>query len=156
MARQLLFLIALFTVSTTASADGIADYYGLWWNEDRSGIFELQAADGNSIEGITRWGKGQDKDVNNPDPELRTRDLKGISFLYGFEYVAKKNRWKDGKVYDPGNGKTYSAKMELEDDGAVLKMRGYIGVSLLGRTARFERVSESEMPEELRAEIAAH
>ncbi|MBO6505474.1 MAG: DUF2147 domain-containing protein [Kordiimonadaceae bacterium] len=154
MARQLLFLIAFFTLSSAAFADGVTDYYGLWWNEDRSGIFELQA-NGDSIEGITRWGKGQDKDVNNPDPELRTRDLKGISFLYGFEYVAKKNRWKDGKVYDPGNGKTYSAKMELEDDGATLKMRGYVGISLLGRTARFERVNDAEMPPELRAEMAA-
>lgn len=156
MARQLFLLTAFFCASISAAAEGITDYYGLWWNEDRSGIFELQAADGNSIEGITRWGKGQDKDVNNPDPALRTRDLKGISFLYGFEYVAKKNRWKDGKVYDPGNGKTYSAKMELEDGGTTLKMRGYIGISLLGRTARFERVSDVDMPEELRAELAAN
>ena len=155
MARQLFLLIAFFTMSVTASADDVSAYYGLWWNEDRSGIFELQAADGGSIEGVTRWGKGQDKDINNPDPALRDRDLKGISFLYGFEYVAKKNRWKDGKVYDPGNGKTYSAKMELEKGGSILKMRGYIGVSLLGRTARFERVSDADMPAELRAEIAA-
>lgn len=145
MARQLFLLFAFFTCSISASAEGVSDYYGLWWNEDRSGIFELQAK-GDSIEGITRWGKGQDKDVNNPDPELRTRDLKGISFLYGFDYDARKNRWKDGKVYDPGNGKTYSAKMELEDDGAILKMRGYVGISLLGRTARFERVQNDELP----------
>lgn len=155
MVRQFLLLIALLTASFTAAADDQSDYYGLWWNEDRSGIFELQAADGSSIEGITRWGKKPDTDKNNPDPALRSRDLKGISFLYGFEYDAKKNRWKDGKVYDPNNGKTYSAKMELEDGGTILKMRGYVGMSMFGRTARFERVKDAEIPPMLQAEIAA-
>lgn len=155
MLRQLLILTVLVMTSATAKADGAEEYYGLWWNEDRTGIFELQASTNNGIEGITRWGEKPDVDKNNPDPALRSRPLKGITFLWGFEYVPKKNRWKDGKVYDPDNGKTYSAKMELEKDGTILKMRGYVGVSLFGRTARFERVNPEEMPEQLRSEIAA-
>lgn len=155
MLRHLLILTAIFMTSATAHADGAEDYYGLWWNEDRTGIFELQASTDSSIEGITRWGEKPDVDKNNPDPALRSRELKGITFLWGFDYVPKKNRWKDGKVYDPNNGKTYSAKIELEKGGTILKMRGYVGVSLFGRTARFERVSDAEIPAELQAEIAA-
>lgn len=154
MARQLAIVFLVFFGSVSATAVDQSDYFGLWWNEDRSGIFELQAAD-SGIEGITRWGEGQDKDVNNPDPALKGRDLKGITFLWDFEYEPRKNRWKGGKVYDPDNGKTYDAKMSLEKDGSILKMRGYIGISLLGRTARFERVADAEMPDALRAEIAA-
>ncbi len=155
MLRQLLVLTAITLASAAANADCAEDYYGLWWNEDRTGIFELQASPDGGLEGVTRWGEKPDVDKNNPDPALRNRDLKGITFLWAFEYVPKKNRWKDGKVYDPNNGKTYSAKMELEKGGAVLKMRGYIGVSLFGRTARFERVLETELPIKLKEEMAA-
>lgn len=145
MARHFALIFLLLTGSMTVSAADQSDYHGLWWNEDRSGIFELRTAP-DGIEGITRWGAKPDTDKNNPDPLLRNRDLKDIIFLWGFDYEPKKNRWRGGKVYDPNNGKTYSAKMELEKDGAILKMRGYIGISLLGRTARFERVSETDMP----------
>jgi len=76
----------------------------------------------------------------------------GLKFLWDFKYKAKKNRWVDGKVYDPNNGKTYSAKMSLDDGGRILKMRGYVGISLLGRTAKFERVQDTDLPPELTAE----
>lgn len=146
MVRQLILVFLFFAGSVAASADDQSAYHGLWWNEDKSGIFELQASAEGGIEGVTRWGNGPDTDKHNPDPALKDRSLLGITFLWGFDYVEKKNRWKDGKVYDPNNGKTYDAKMELEKDGSILKMRGYIGVSLFGRTARFERVKANELP----------
>ena len=40
--------------------------------------------------------------------------------------------YKDGTIYDPKSGKTYSCKMTI--DGNKLKIRGYIGISLFGRT----------------------
>ncbi len=144
--RQLLISFVLLLVGTiSAAAQSQTDYYGLWWNEDRTGIVELKAVD-DSIVGITRWGKKPDTDRNNPDPTLRDRSLSGITFLWGFSYVPKKNRWKDGKVYDPKNGKTYDAKLSLAKGGNILKMRGYVGVSLFGRTAEFERVAAEELP----------
>jgi hypothetical protein len=45
--------------------------------------------------------------------------------------------WSQGKIYDPKNGKTYSCKMTLE--GNELKVRGYVGFSLLGRTTVWTR-----------------
>lgn len=144
-ARPLAFAFLMLASTLPAEAQSQADYHGLWWNEDRTGIVELVAIE-DGIEGITRWGKKPDTDRNNPDPALRNRSLKGITFLWGFTYDAKKNRWKDGKVYDPNNGKTYDAKLSLAKGGTILKMRGYIGVSLFGRTAEFERVSPEELP----------
>lgn len=145
--RHILISFALFTASTIpAAAQPQAAYHGLWWNEDRTGIVELLAKD-DGIVGVTRWGNKPDTDRNNPDPALRDRNLKGITFLWGFTYDAKKNRWKDGKVYDPDNGKTYDAKLSLAKGGKTLKMRGYIGVSLFGRTAEFERVAPADLPD---------
>lgn len=77
-------------------------------------------------------------DRENPKPELKTRPIQGLPILQGF--VRSGNKWTDGTIYDPNNGKTYRCKMHLK--GEKLKVRGYIGFSLIGRTAVWTRVSE--------------
>ena len=42
--------------------------------------------------------------------------------------------WSGGEILDPQNGKTYKCKVWLEDKGKKLNVRGFIGVSVLGRT----------------------
>ena len=42
--------------------------------------------------------------------------------------------WSGGEILDPQNGKTYRCKVWLEDKGKKLNVRGFIGVSVLGRT----------------------
>lgn len=140
----------LFSVLLSFSAQADDGYYRLWWNESKTGIFELIKTE-RGLEGVTRWGKDKGVlDTKNPDPELRNRPVEGITFLSGFDYNAKKNRWVDGSVYDPESGKTYSAKLELIEGGKRLKMRGYIGVSLFGRTAKFDPVLPDEIPADLK------
>ncbi len=72
-------------------------------------------------------------DDRNPDPEIRTRPVLGLELLSGYRFSGK--RW-EGKIYDPESGNTYSSRMERDGDGN-LKMRGYVGIPLLGRTAIF-------------------
>lgn len=153
MTRLFPILALLLALTAPVAAANKSSYIGHYWNEEKDGIFLLHMIDGD-IEGLTVWGKKPSKDVNNPDPSLRQRSLSGIKFLWGFTYEPKKNRWIDGKVYDPKNGKTYAAKMSLENGGELLKMRGYIGVALFGRTAKFERVSSEDMPPGLAGETA--
>lgn len=81
--------------------------------------------------------EGKDKvDINNPDETKRNSPLMGLDILWGFQ-SAGENRWEDGKIYDPDNGKTYSCKMTLEGD--ELKVRGFVGISLFGRTTVWTR-----------------
>jgi uncharacterized protein (DUF2147 family) len=47
--------------------------------------------------------------------------------------------WDNGQILDPENGKVYKCKMHLEDGGNKLVVRGYIGVSLLGRSQTWVR-----------------
>jgi uncharacterized protein (DUF2147 family) len=47
--------------------------------------------------------------------------------------------WDNGQILDPENGKIYKCKMHLEDGGQKLVVRGYIGVSLLGRSQTWIR-----------------
>jgi len=47
--------------------------------------------------------------------------------------------WDGGHILDPENGKTYRCRMRVEDGGRKLVVRGYIGVSLLGRSQTWNR-----------------
>ncbi len=80
-------------------------------------------------------------DRNNPDPDLRTRPALGLQLLEGFGYSGG-NVWKGGTIYDPGNGKLYKCKMTLTDPKR-LEVRGFIGISWLGRTEVWTRPDES-------------
>lgn len=75
-------------------------------------------------------------DINNPDKSLRRRSLVGLELMTGFSFNGEE--WIDGKTYDPESGKTYKCKMSIAEDGS-LYVRGYIGVSLLGRTTVWQR-----------------
>jgi len=75
-------------------------------------------------------------DRENPDPALRSQPLEGLQILRDFRY--DDGQWLDGTIYDPREGKTYRCKIKLGDDGK-LKVRGYIGISLFGKTTEWTR-----------------
>ena len=77
-------------------------------------------------------------DKNNPDPALQSRPLIGMDLIAGFSRAGKR-KWEDGTIYDPRDGKTYKCVMKLQRDG-TLKVRGYVGVPLLGKTVVWTRV----------------
>jgi uncharacterized protein (DUF2147 family) len=54
--------------------------------------------------------------------------------------VAHQNQWKNGKILDPDNGKTYDCSLQLGENGKKLNVLGYIGIPLLGRLQIWERV----------------
>ena len=82
-------------------------------------------------------------DALNPDTSLRTRPLCGLEIGTGFTPDGPESA-KGGKIYDPNSGKTYSAQMQ--GSGDTLKLRGFIGISLLGRTETWRRGPETQPP----------
>jgi len=82
-------------------------------------------------------------DAQNPDNALKTRKLCNLQIGTGFTADGE-DKAKDGKIYDPKSGHTYSAMMTEKDD--VMKLRGFVGISLLGRTETWHRVT-GEVPE---------
>jgi uncharacterized protein (DUF2147 family) len=78
-------------------------------------------------------------DINNPDESKRKQPLMGMMLLTAFKYAGN-NEWEDGHIYDPEEGKTYSCNLALKDNGTTLHVRGYIGISLIGRTDVWTRV----------------
>ena len=80
------------------------------------------------------------KDHLNPKKELRDHEIMGLEILKGFKYKGG-GKWEDGNVYDPDSGNTYSGTIQLNGSN-MLKMRGYVGISLFGRTEYWTRVEE--------------
>ena len=76
-------------------------------------------------------------DTKNPEESKRSRPIVGLAILEGFSFNGS-DKWEDGKIYDPASGKTYSCYMWLQDH-KTLKLRGYIGISLLGRNETWRR-----------------
>ena len=128
--------ILMFLFNTTlVHAQKADDLLGQYWTPKKDGKLEMFKM-GNQYFGKLIWGKRKRKDFNNPNEALKKRDLVGAVLLKNFSY--EDGEYKHGEIYDPTSGKTYSSKMWLSNGD--LKVRGFVGVSLLGRTEVFTRV----------------
>jgi uncharacterized protein (DUF2147 family) len=77
-------------------------------------------------------------DVRNPEDKLKLKPLLGLEILKDFIYDGDK--WTDGKIYDPKSVKTYSCNITRKANGD-LNIRGYIGISIIGRSEVWKKVN---------------
>ena len=69
--------------------------------------------------------------------ERKDKQIIGMTIVWGLKKDG--NAWTGGEILDPKDGKTYRCKMTLSEDGQSLNVRGFIGISLLGRTQTWLR-----------------
>ncbi|MCA3129955.1 MAG: DUF2147 domain-containing protein [Betaproteobacteria bacterium] len=69
--------------------------------------------------------------------ERKDKAILGMTILWGLKKDGES--FGGGEILDPKNGKTYRCKMKVSSDGRTLDVRGYIGVSLIGRTQTWIR-----------------
>jgi uncharacterized protein (DUF2147 family) len=144
MGNKKAILIVLLTVfSCSAWAQKADAILGSWANSNGQDHILIYKR-GDKFFGKLDWIKfpndenGKPKtDKNNPDPALRSRPDLGLELLKDFTFDGD-NVYSGGTVYDPKNGKTYNCKMTLEGD--KLTIRGFIGISLFGRSVTWTRV----------------
>lgn len=81
---------------------------------------------------------------NNPeaicdkcDGAQKGKPIVGLTIMTGLKKDG--DAWENGKILDPKSGKVYSAKAKLVEGGKKLEVRGFLGISLLGRTQVWER-----------------
>jgi uncharacterized protein (DUF2147 family) len=139
----------LLASATMAFAQGAQDTnspVGVWQTIDDSthqpkALVQIsQDSDGN-LSGKVIKGLGQndqpDRRCTNCTDDRKDQLILGMTIIKDMKQ--KGSEWDDGNILDPENGKVYRCKMHLEDNGQKLEVRGYIGISLLGRTQTWVR-----------------
>ena len=132
----LLFILSLFTFFTNAHSKK-EDIVGNYMVPSKDGAIQIYEKDGKYFGKIILNKDSTKCDVNNPDKEKRTRKTLGLNILNNFTF--DKGTWENGTIYDPKNGKTYSCKITQNTNGD-LNVRGFIGISMLGRTETFTKL----------------
>ena len=144
--RNRLIILVLLSIWSNLSFGQIADNtpIGTWTNEDKEARFEIYKC-GSKLCGKIVWLKeplreGKPKlDRSNPDKNLQNRPILGLVFMQNFE-LDSDNKWDNGTIYDPKSGKTYSCYMKVLSKDQM-EVKGYIGISLIGRTQNWTRVN---------------
>lgn len=140
-----LLFFGIFSMQLMAQDYKADDLLGTWLNEDKDGHVKIYKENGKYY-GKLIWLKnpideetGKAKlDKHNDDEELQKRPLQDLMLLTDFVYD-EDGEWEDGEIYDPKSGNTYSCYIQMESMDKI-KVRGYIGISLLGRTTYWTRV----------------
>ncbi len=135
------FIVLISFTAVSQSKDAVI---GKWENSSAEGRISIYKK-GDKYFGKLYWIKEPKDshglvrtDVKNPDAALRSRPVEGIEILKNFVYKGN-NLWEEGTVYDPESGKTYRCKLSLVNSNK-LALRGFIGISLLGRTEYMKRI----------------
>lgn len=142
MKRIALIVILLLGITGIANAqkDKIE---GTWYNQEKTSKIQIyKAVDGKF------WGKivwlqeplkdGKPKvDEHNPNEKWRNNPIINLPILKGFKKTGDKT-YEGGTIYDPRNGKTYDCIITYRNNNE-LGLRGYVGISLIGRTNTWTR-----------------
>ena len=141
---NILLLTCLFLSHAALSQNNADDILGTWYNAEKDAKIKIYKCGdgGKKYCGKLVWLKkdkeedgSQRVDKNNPDPGKRKDPMIELVILKLFVYDKSDKEWDSGTIYDPKNGKTYSCF--IKRSGNILKVRGYMGVSMLGRTAEW-------------------
>lgn len=142
MRNIIMVVLVLALAPLTAAAQADAGLVGKWktidddTNAPRS-IVEISETNGEFHGRILQIFYRPDE---KPDPvceacegERKDKPVIGMTFLWGLKPDGT-NEWASGNVLDPKNGKIYNAKATLTEAGRKLRLRGFIGTPILGRT----------------------
>ena len=122
------------------------DILGIWFNEEKDAKVEIYQDNGKYYGKVVWLEEPNEPDTGlpklddeNDDPELQKRPIMGLLLMIDFEFDGD-DEWEDGEIYDPKSGNTYSCYMKFDSEN-VLKVRGFIGISWIGRTTYWTRTT---------------
>ena len=144
--------IALALLGASAVRADAASPVGRWYAEGGAAQVDVEPC-GDALCASVVWLRSpfdengcELTDRSNPDAALQGRPIVGLRILDGLKPAAGEDgTWAGGSIYDPTSGRTYRCTMRL-DGSDRLRVRGFFGIELLGRTTTWLRVgSESRM-----------
>jgi len=76
--------------------------------------------------------------------EMKDQPIEGMKFIWGFQRMAE-GEWEEGQLLDPESGDIYSGNITIKEDPSKLDVRGYVGISLFGRSQTWMRVETAKI-----------
>jgi uncharacterized protein (DUF2147 family) len=133
--------IALIAVAADNKESSIT---GNWLSESKDGIIQISQGAGGAYEGRIIGGNHPGRlDEKNPDATQRGKALRGQIILRNLHYDGD-GKWSGGAIYEPDTGRTYKCLVELIAPDSI-KVRGFIGISLLGKSQTWTRYRGTSM-----------
>lgn len=140
--RLLLIVVLLLAAAPAAlmAQDAGDTPVGTWKTiDDASGqakaLVQITETDGQlsgKVVKVLQSDQGPQPRCTKCDGERHDQPIEGMTVLWGLHRDG--DAWSGGKILDPVKGRVYKCKMQLTEGGSKLKVRGFIGFSLLGRT----------------------
>ena len=93
------------------------------------------------IEKLLRKQADQNAVCDKCSDDRKGQKILGMEIIRGAKKADGKNVWEGGEVLDPESGSIYSARLTPIEGGQKLEMRGFVGISLFGRTQTWIRVT---------------
>ena len=140
LCASLLFALSIWAQSPVGYWKTIDDET----NKPKS-IVQIYEVDGKIHAKVVKLFRGPDEEQDPKCDECKgskkDQRIIGMEIMWGLEQ--DDDEWEDGKILDPKNGKVYSCYISLEDKD-TLKVRGFVGFSLIGRTQYWYRAEKPE------------
>lgn len=145
--KKLIFLFTLIFFTQSLFAQKDADkILGTWLTSHGNARVEIYK-NGTNFQGKIVWliepidpATNKPKtDTKHPNSALHSRPIIGLINLWGFSYNENEGNWDKGHIYDPKSGKEYKCTITAKDKN-TLNVRGYLGISMIGRTDVWSRV----------------
>lgn len=142
---KLQYIIFLLFISVKAFANPQDKaILGNWVNEDSTQIVNIYKQNKHYFAKLVYLNDENAPillDIENNDESLRKRKVLNAVVWSDFEYLADKNMWKFGSIYNYKTGNSYKGKIQIEDK--VLKLTGYYGFFFfLAKTQKWYKVSK--------------
>ena len=144
---RLAFLVCVLSLAPSSAVAAPSDHsspVGLWRTiDDKTGqprsVVRIYEQNGelfaSVVKGLTPGDQG--RTCSKCTDERKNQPLLGMVIIRRMKPVD--GEYRGGDILDPDNGSVYRCKLRLEDNGRTLKVRGYLGVSLFGRSQTWER-----------------
>lgn len=115
---------------------------GYWRTEDGKAKVEVRECGEKTVCGkIIALKEPNDPKTNTPKVDPEGKAIMDMEIMKNFKNT-QGTQWENGEIYDPKEGKTYSAEFTLEESGKVMKLRGYVFITFLGKTQIWHRTTK--------------
>jgi uncharacterized protein (DUF2147 family) len=155
--KATLYIIVMIFASNIVLA-GASSPVGYWKQmSDKTGKLQSivkiyrshDALEGKVVRAFKMNGQMPQKYCTKCPGTFKNKRIIGMVFLWGFKLNPATGWFEEGHILDPNSGDLYKCKMALIDNGTKLDVRGYIGISLFGRTQTWLWIPPSQVKAEL-------